>query len=79
MKEMSESLWVVLGFVARKDRKTDKIRCGRNAMDSMGDSTISNSTHFRVQWLNGFWPLGNNSSIFIRGFLKDGILACVET
>ncbi len=27
MKEMSESLWVVLGFVAMKDRKTDKIRC----------------------------------------------------
>jgi hypothetical protein len=49
MKEMSESLWVVLGFVARKDRKTDKIRCGRNAMDSRGNSTISNSTHFRVQ------------------------------
>jgi hypothetical protein len=47
MKEMSEILWVVLGFVAMKDRKTDKIRCGRNAMDSKGDSTISNSTHFR--------------------------------
>jgi len=28
----------------------------------------------------GFWPLGNNSrSILIQGFLKDGILACVET
>ncbi len=47
MKEMSESLWVVLGFVAMKDRKTDKIRCWRIAMDSRGDSTISNSTHFR--------------------------------
>jgi len=28
--------------------------------------------------LKGFWPLVN-SSIFIRGFLKDDILACVET
>ncbi len=36
MKEMSEILWVVLGFVAMKDRKTDKIRYGRNAMDSKG-------------------------------------------
>jgi hypothetical protein len=36
MKEMSESSWVVLGFVARKDRKTDKIICGRNAMESKG-------------------------------------------
>ncbi len=26
-----------------------------------------------------FWPLGNNRSIFIRGFLKDDILACVQT
>jgi hypothetical protein len=25
----------------------------------------------------GFWPLGNRS-IFIKGFLKDDILACVE-
>jgi hypothetical protein len=31
--------------------------------------------------LNGIWPLGNNNnrSIFICGFLKDDILACVET
>ncbi len=30
--------------------------------------------------LRGFWPLGNNNrSIFIWGFLKDDILACVET
>jgi hypothetical protein len=30
--------------------------------------------------LKGFWPLGNsNRSIFIWGFLKDDILACVET
>jgi len=29
--------------------------------------------------LRGFWPLGNNNrSIFIWGFLKDDILACVE-
>jgi len=30
---------------------------------------------------NGFWPLGNNNnrSIFICGFLKDDILAGVET
>jgi hypothetical protein len=28
--------------------------------------------------LNGFWPLGSRS-IFIWGFLKDDILACVET
>jgi len=28
--------------------------------------------------LRGFWPLGNGS-IFIRGFLKDDVLACVET
>jgi hypothetical protein len=27
--------------------------------------------------LNGFWPLSNRS-IFIWGFLKDDILACVE-
>jgi len=27
----------------------------------------------------GFWPLGNNRSIFIWGFLKDDISACVET
>jgi hypothetical protein len=27
----------------------------------------------------GFWPLGNSRSILIEGFLKDGILACVET
>jgi hypothetical protein len=26
----------------------------------------------------GFWPLGNGP-IFIGGFLKDDILACVET
>jgi hypothetical protein len=26
-----------------------------------------------------FWPLGNNRSIFIWGFSKDDILACVET
>jgi hypothetical protein len=36
MKEMGEILWVVLGLVAMKDRKTDKIRYGRNAMDSKG-------------------------------------------
>jgi hypothetical protein len=29
--------------------------------------------------LRDFWPLGNNRSIFIWGFLKDDILACVET
>jgi hypothetical protein len=30
--------------------------------------------------LRDFGPLGNNKSIFIWGFLKDGIiLACVET
>jgi hypothetical protein len=29
--------------------------------------------------LKDFGPLGNNRSIFIRGFLKDDILACVET
>jgi hypothetical protein len=28
--------------------------------------------------LRDFWPLGNRS-IFIGGFLKDDILACVET
>ncbi len=67
MKEMSEILWVVLGFVAMKDRKTDKIRCGRNAMDSKGDSTISNSTHFReYSSLMDFGPkVINNKSIFI--------------
>ncbi len=25
--------------------------------------------------LNGFWPLGHNRSIFLWGFLKDGLLA----
>jgi hypothetical protein len=29
--------------------------------------------------LRDFGPLGNNRSIFIWGFLKDDILACVET
>jgi hypothetical protein len=30
--------------------------------------------------IKGFWTLGsNNRSIFIQGFLKDDILACVET
>ncbi len=31
--------------------------------------------------LGGFWPLlgNNNRSISIQGFLKDDILACVET
>jgi hypothetical protein len=30
--------------------------------------------------LKGFWPLGkNNTSIFSWGFLKDDILACVES
>jgi hypothetical protein len=29
--------------------------------------------------LRDFGPLGNNRSIFILGFLKDDILACVET
>jgi hypothetical protein len=28
---------------------------------------------------NGFWPLGNNRSIFTPGFLKDDILASIET
>ncbi len=28
--------------------------------------------------LRAFPPLGNNRSIFIGGFLKDDILACVE-
>jgi len=27
----------------------------------------------------GFWPLGNSRSILIQGFLKDDILACVQT
>jgi len=27
----------------------------------------------------GFWPLGNSRSILMQGFLKDDILACVET
>jgi hypothetical protein len=26
-----------------------------------------------------FWPLDSNRSIFMPGFLKDDILACVET
>jgi hypothetical protein len=29
--------------------------------------------------LMDFWPLGNNRSLFIGGFLKDYILACAET
>jgi hypothetical protein len=29
--------------------------------------------------LKGFWPLFNNGYIFIGGFLKDDMLACVET
>jgi hypothetical protein len=35
---------------------------------------------FIIQYssLNGFWTLGNKS-IFIWEFLKDDILACVET
>jgi hypothetical protein len=33
---------------------------------------------FIIEYGNGFWPLGN-WSIFIGGFLKDDILACVET
>jgi hypothetical protein len=49
MKEMSESLWVVLGFVAMKDRKTDKIRCGRNAMDSRGFHHLQQHAFPRVQ------------------------------
>ncbi len=32
----------------------------------------------RVSQLKGFWPLGSRST-FIRGFMKDDILACVET
>jgi hypothetical protein len=34
--------------------------------------------HYRVQQLKGLWPLGSRF-IFIQGFLKDDILACVET
>jgi hypothetical protein len=33
-------------------------------------------------WMDFYWPLGNNNnnrSILIWGFLKDDILACVET
>jgi hypothetical protein len=31
------------------------------------------------KYLNGFWPLSSNRSIFIRGFWKDDIFACVDT
>ncbi len=34
--------------------------------------------HYRVQQHKGLWHL-DNSSTFKSGFLKDGILACVET
>ncbi len=34
--------------------------------------------HYRIQYLNGFWFLGNRL-IFIGGFLKDDILTYVET
>ncbi len=34
--------------------------------------------HYSVQQLKGFWPLSNRP-IFIRGFLKDDSLTCVET
>jgi len=36
---------------------------------------------FIIEYISfkGFWPLGNSRSILMQGFLKDDILACVET